>query len=564
MNKHQLFERLKQKTALIYGAEQGERALEGLHQLVDRWENVDWKQNSPLTEKNVYLIIYGDAISTPGEAPLRTLHRFLKKHVDGTVTDIHLLPMFPYTSDDGFSVTDYRAVNPEYGDWEDIKRFSADYRLMFDFVANHISKSSEWFQGYLNNDEHYSQYFIPQDEGFDTSNVIRPRTTPLFHEYEGCCGCKTAWTTFSEDQVDVNIAYIPVFWEMSDILLDYAYRGASSIRLDAIGFLWKQSGTTCMHLPETHAIISVWRDLLDYLKPGTQIITETNVPHEENISYFGDGTDEANQVYQFSLPPLVLFTFTTQDASKLSAWAKGIDPISDKATYFNFLASHDGIGMRPTEGLLSQDERQLLVDKVLANGGRVSYKTNPDGTQTVYELNINYLDALVNQDEQDDEALTAQKALAAHSILCSIMGVPAIYYHSLFGSSNDYGGLEESGINRRINREKLDAAALEQELHSVKRRRMIFEGLRRMIKVRQATNAFSPYADQQVLEFDKRVFAIRRKNLETECAVVALANVTNKPVHLNTNISGKELLTSKQVSGTIELGPYGYAWIEEP
>jgi glycosidase len=563
MNKQQLMERLKQKTALIYGAEQGELAREGLHELVDRWENVVWQQNAPLTEKNVFLIVYGDAISAPGEAPLRTLHRFLKKHVAATITDVHVLPMFPYTSDDGFSVTDYRAIHPEYGDWDDIKRFSADFRLMFDFVANHISKSSEWFQGYLNNDEHYSQYFIPQNKGFDTSNVIRPRTSPLFHEYEGSCGSKTAWTTFSEDQVDVNIAHIPVFCEMSDILLDYAYRGASSIRLDAIGFLWKESGTTCMHLPETHAIISIWRDLLDYFKPGTQIITETNVPHEENISYFGDGTDEANQVYQFSLPPLVLFTFTTQDASKLSTWAKGIDHVSDTATYFNFLASHDGIGMRPTEGLLNREERQLLVDKVLANGGRVSYKTNPDGTQTVYELNINYIDALVNQDEQDNAVLIGQKTLAAHSILCSVIGVPAIYYHSLFGSSNDYEGLAESGINRRINREKLDAEALEKQLHSVERRRIIFEGMRHMINVRQETNAFSPYARQQVLALDRRVFAIRRKNHETGASVVALANVTNSHLRLNTNISGKELLTSKQVSGSIELGPYGYAWIEE-
>lgn len=563
MNKHQLLERLKRKTAFIYGTEEGEKAFEGLRQLVERWALAEWQQNVPLTENNVYLIVYGDAVSTRGEAPLRTLHEFLNKHVDGTITDVHLLPMFPYTSDDGFSVTDYRAINPEYGDWGDIKHFSADYRLMFDFVANHISKSSEWFQGYLNEDEKYSHYFIPQDERFDTSKVIRPRTSPLYHEYQGGHGRKTAWTTFSEDQVDVNFAHIPVLCEMSDILLDYAYRGASSIRLDAIGFLWKRSGTTSMHLPETHAIISMWRDLLDYFKPGTQIITETNVPHEENISYFGDGSNEAHQVYQFSLPPLVLFSFTTQDASKLSEWAKGIDYVSDTATYFNFLASHDGIGMRPTEGLLTEEERQILVNKVLANGGRVSYKANPDGTQTVYELNINYIDALVNKDEQDDEALTAQKALAAHSILCSVIGVPAIYYHSLFGSSNDYEGLAESGINRRINREKLDAETLAAELHTKGRRRRIFEGLRHMIQVRQVTKAFSPYAHQQVLDIDKRVFAIRRTNAQTGSSVVAVANVTNKPIQLNTAITGNELLTSKEVVRTIELGPYEYAWIDE-
>jgi glycosidase len=562
MNKQELLEHLKQKCAFVYGTAKGEQAFSALLELIKRWETATWKPNDKLTEKNVYLITYGDAITTPGEAPLETLHQFLKKHVGGAITDVHLLPMFPYTSDDGFSVTDYRAINSEYGDWENIKQLSSDYRLMFDFVANHISKSSEWFQGYISGVEQYAQYFIPQDEQFDASKVIRPRTTPLFHEYKDSNGPKTAWTTFSRDQVDVNIAHIPVFTEMSDILLDYAYRGASSIRLDAIGFLWKKSGTTCMHLPETHAIISMWRDLLDYFKPRTQIITETNVPHEENIQYFGDGTNEANQVYQFSLPPLVLFAFTMHDASKLSEWAKSIERVSDTATYFNFLSSHDGIGMRPTEGLLSEGERQILVDKVVANGGRISYKTNPDGTQTVYELNVNYIDALVNKDERDDEALTALKALAAHSILCSVIGVPAIYYHSLFGSSNDYEGLKESGINRRINREKLNAAELAEELKSG-RRRMIFEGLRKMISMRQVTSAFSPYADQQVLDLDQRVFAVRRNNEQTGKSVIALANVTNKTVKLDTNITGQELLTSKMVARKVELGPYAYAWIEE-
>ncbi|MDZ7542974.1 alpha-amylase, partial [Clostridium perfringens] len=179
------------------------------------------------------------------------------------------------------------------------------------FVANHISKSSSWFKGYLNDEEKYKNYFIKDDNNFDSKNVVRPRTSPLFHEYKGESGLKTAWTTFSEDQIDVNFGHFPVFLEMTDILLNYAQNGATSIRLDAIGFLWKESGTSCMHLPQTHAIIEIWRMLLDYFKPNTQIITETNVPHKENISYFGDTTNEANMVYQFALPPLVLHTLTT-------------------------------------------------------------------------------------------------------------------------------------------------------------------------------------------------------------------------------------------------------------
>lgn len=318
--------------------------------------------------KNVYLITYGDSIQKEGKSPLAALHQFLNTKARNEITDVHLLPMFPYTSDDGFSVVDYREINPELGSWEDISHLSNDFHLMFDFVANHISKSSSWFKGYLDDDPLYRHYFIPEDSVFDAKRVVRPRTTPLFHSYDSFSGKKTAWTTFSEDQVDVNFSHFPVLLEMTDILLMYAHRGGTSIRLDAIGFLWKKSGTTCIHLPETHAMIQLWRLILDYLESRTQLITETNVPHKENISYLGDGENEAHMVYQFPLPPLVLHAFTVHETTKLSNWARSIKKVSDHATYFNFLASHDGIGMRPTEGILSDEERQLLVDKVQENG----------------------------------------------------------------------------------------------------------------------------------------------------------------------------------------------------
>ncbi len=268
-------------------------------------------------------------------------------------------------------------------------------------------------------------------------------------------------------------------------MLNYALNGASSIRLDAIGFLWKESGTTCIHLPQTHMIIQLWRVMLDYFKKDTQIISETNVPHLENISYFGDTTNEAHMVYQFTLPPLTLHTFTTHDSTKLTKWASTIDKVSDNATFFNFLSSHDGIGMRPTEGILTEEENKRLVDKTIINGGRVSYKDNPDGTKSVYELNINYLDALLNKDEDIDEDIQIQKILSAHALLLSFIGVPAIYYHSLLGSKNYYEGVEKSGINRRINREKLEYNRICYELEHDSRRNKIFTQLKNMIDIRK-------------------------------------------------------------------------------
>ncbi|MCR8850498.1 sugar phosphorylase [Rossellomorea sp. SC111] len=563
MTKQELIQHVEKRLRTIYGDDFKEEFLTSFTELMDKWSRHSWESAAPVSEENVYLITYGDSIYEEGKPTLASLRTFLHEKVKGTITDVHLLPMFPYTSDDGFSVVDYRQLDQKLGDWSNIEELSRDYRLMFDFVANHISKSSEWFQGYLNGDARYQEYFVPRDPSFDTSAVVRPRTSPLYHEYEGRDGVKTAWTTFSEDQVDLNFRHYPVLEETTDILLEYASKGGTSIRLDAIGFIWKESGTTSIHLPQAHEIIKLWREVMDFFKPNTQIITETNVPHKENISYFGDGTDEANMVYQFSLPPLVLFSLTTHNGAKLTEWAKTIDTVSDTATYFNFLASHDGIGMRPTEGILTEDDKQLLVNKVKENGGRVSYKANSDGSQSVYELNINYSAALVNQGEDTTEELEVKKMLAAHSILLSFVGVPAVYYHSLLGSHNDEAGVEASGINRRINREKLELGSILEELESDSRRKGIFEGLQDMISIRQKESAFSPYAGQEVLELGENVFRLKRFNEETGESILFMVNLDVKSVEVNVPRAGTDLVSGKEVSGKVELRPYEFMWVKQ-
>ncbi|WP_347553131.1 sugar phosphorylase (plasmid) [Pseudalkalibacillus hwajinpoensis] len=560
--KVELMEEIENHLQGIYG-EVGSEVLNKFERLIEHWVKKEWAKPAPLTEENTYLITYGDSIYEPGQDTLPTLHHFLKEEVGETITDVHLLPMFPYTSDDGFSVMDYRNIHPDLGEWEDIHQFSKDYRLMFDFVANHMSQSSEWFQKYLENDPLYKKFFIPKDEDFDWRNVVRPRTSPLYHEYKAHDEVKTAWTTFSKDQVDLNFENPDVLIQMTEILLSYAYQGGTSIRLDAIGFIWKESGTICIHLPQAHAIIQLWNTVINAFQPNTQIITETNVPHEENISYFGDGKNEANMVYQFTLPPLVLYSFMKHDAKKLTEWAKTINKVSDEATYFNFLASHDGIGMRPTEGLLSDNEKQELVDQVKANGGEVSYKSNPDGSQSVYELNINYSEALKNKNEDITEEDEVHKMLAAHSILLSVIGVPAIYYHSLLGSKNDKEGMERSGIPRRINREKLMIDTIREELHTNSRRSKIFKGLQTMIKLRKEEGAFSPYARQEVMDLDSRLFALKRIHPDSCEEVFFVVNTSREEVEVTLPFRGKDLFLNKKVEGTILLPCYGYTWIKK-
>ncbi|NFI95017.1 alpha-amylase [Clostridium botulinum] len=562
MNRLEFINSVIDKIKFIYGENYKEEYKEEFDKLVSKWENEEFNKADEVSEKNVYLITYGDSIYEEGVPAIQTLNKFLKEEVKDTITDVHILPMFTYTSDDGFSVVDYMEIDKNLGSWEDIKTLSKDYRLMYDFVANHISKSSSWFKGYLNNEKKYEEYFIKEDESFDTKNVVRPRTSPLFHEYEGKDGVKTAWTTFSEDQIDVNIKHFPLFIEMTDILLNYAKNGATSIRLDAIGFLWKKSGTSCMHLPETHKIIEIWRLLLNYFKKNTQIITETNVPHVENVSYFGNKNNEAHMVYQFTLPPLVLYTLTTHNSKKLTDWAKTIDRVSENATYFNFLSSHDGIGMRPTEGILTEGEKQVLVDKVVENGGRVSYKNNTDGTKSVYELNINYNDALINKNEDISTETQVDKIIASNAILLSCVGVPAIYYHSLLGSRNDYKGLEESGINRRINREKLKYTKILKDLEVDERRSTIFSRIKKLINLRKEESAFSPFATQKALNLGESIFALERFNEKTGEKITLILNVDSKEANVYCNITGVDKVTGRKIDGNITLKPYEFVWIK--
>jgi glycosidase len=511
------------------------------------------------SHETVYLITYGDGIRRTDETPLHTLAGFLRDQVGDVVSDVHLLPMFPWTSDDGFAVVDHRAVNPELGTWTDIAELAEDHSLMFDFVANHTSSTSPWFLGWLAGDPAYHGYYLERDDTFDTSRVVRPRTTPLFHPFRRPDGSRAmAWTTFGDDQVDVDVRTPETLLELTDVLLGYLRRGASTIRLDAIGFLWKESGTTCLHLPQTHAVIKLWRAIVDAVLPGAQLITETNVPHVENVSYFGDGTDEASLVYQFALPPLVLHSFVTGSTARLADWATGIRPVSATATWFNFLASHDGIGLRASEGILDDDERDALVRRIHDHGGRVSMALRPDGTSVVYELNLSYLDALCTPDEARDPAVLAAKTLAAHSILLAFVGVPAIYYHSLVGSPPDHDGMVRTGISRRINRGVLDADRLVEELEHDPRRREVFTGMRRLLALRRGQAALSPYAAQRVERLDDRVLALRRAE-GTRDEMLCLTNVSAEPVALP-GVSGHDVVTDRHVDDLV-LPPWGYAWL---
>lgn len=551
-----LKEKLKKHFEFIYPDKDANKIISKVEKLANKYET---KQtgSSWISEKDAMLITYGDSIVEEGKPGLEALNEFLTKYVNDAISAVHILPMFPYTSDDGFSVVDYKKINPDLGEWKDVENLSKNYKLMFDAVVNHISKSSDWFQKYLKQEKPYDEYFLTCDPNADYSKVTRPRALPLLTKFETAKGEKYVWTTFSEDQIDLNFKSVDVYLEVLDVLLTYASRGARFIRLDAIGFLWKELGTTCMHHPKTHEIIKSYRAILDEYMPGTLIITETNVPHEENISYFGNGDDEAQLVYQFPLPPLTMFSILTGNAEKLSKWADSLDEPKQGTTYFNFLSSHDGIGVRPVEGILNEEEKKVLLDNTLKNGGVISYKNNSDGSKSPYELNINYQDALASPDESDE--IRINKFLVAETILLSMQGLPGIYVHSLIGSRNDYYGKETSGIPRRINREKININYLEKELNNSTNRKKIFDEILRRLKIRGEHKEFAPDSKQKILSLDKRVFALER--ISKNKKITVLVNVSSDEVQLDIENKGLDIISEIYVDKKVNLNPLQCMWI---
>jgi sucrose phosphorylase len=278
-------------------------------------------------------------------------------------------------------------------------------------------------------------------------------------------------------------------------------------------------------------------------------------------------------VYNFALPPLVLHSFATGNAGVLSRWAAELTLPSSRVSFFNFLASHDGIGLNPARGILTGPEIDALVARTLAHGGFISFKHLPDGTRAPYELNINFLDALSNPAGPDDPATTARKLLTAHAILYCLPGMPGVYCHSLFGSRGDRPGAEVSGIPRRINRQRLDVAQLEAALRepgSLAAR--VFTGQRALLGARRRLPALAPDASHQVLHLDPRLFVVRRRSHDGGDAVLAVNNVSPDPVTLTTDqleraghqtewVWGREAvsLTGDQV--VVE--PYGAFWLSQ-
>jgi len=571
-NIKELRSRITDHISSIYPGEDHNAICEIIVRLMD-YENNFYpaKQHSNLwSEKDLVTITYGDSIKQDNILPLKTLRKFFNDHLKDVISTIHILPFYPFSSDDGFSVINYTEVNQSLGGWNEITEIANDFSLMADLVINHCSSRSLWFDNYKQGKNPGADYFIEVDPDTDLSEVVRPRTSPLLRETETLQGTKHVWCTFSHDQVDLNFENPKVLLEFVKIIKLYLDNGVSLFRLDAVAFLWKKIGTPSINLIETHEVIRLLRLLIEHTNPKAIVITETNIPNKENLSYFGNA-NEAHLIYNFTLPPLILYTLLSGNSDLIKQWLMSMPPAQNGTSYFNFIASHDGIGLRPVEGILDDSTVDQLAELMQDFGGDVSWRTMPDGQHRPYELNISLIDAFKGTFEGEDQ-YQIERFICAHAIMIALEGVPGIYIHSLFGTPNDHQKMDLTSNKRAINRHNWDYNELTSHLSDEdSTHKQIFSKLKNILTIRKNQIAFHPNATQFTLHFDNSLFAFWRQSQDRSQSIFCIYNVTNetqtialKDVNLIELDDWYDLISKHNYDDpreSITLKPYQFVWI---
>ena len=522
------------------------------------------------TERDIALIAYGDSVQSEAATPLATLHRFLGDKLRDVISWVHILPFHPWTSDDGFAVLDYSSINEALGDWSDISAIGGDYRLMADLVLNHCSSRSAWFENFKRGIAPGAGYFFVPSDDFDVSAVVRPRTSPLLTTVTTQQGEQSVWCTFSPDQVDFDFRNPAVLEEFARIIRQFLDAGVRIFRLDAVAFLWKASGTGCISLPQTHELIRLFRTLIECAQADAIVITETNVPNTENLSYFGNA-NEAHAIYNFSLPPLLVHGLVAGTSRYLREWMMRMPPAQDGTTYFNFIASHDGIGLRPVEGLLSEDELATLIGTLQDFGGLISSRRVDGDKVKPYEVNIALFDALQGTTAGAD-SLGVQRYLCAHAIMLGLEGVPAFYLNALVGTRNDVERVEHSGHNRAINRHQWSFDDLMGRLGDGDSDHCrVFEGLKYLIALRREQPAFHPNATQFTLQLEDQLLGFWRQSADRRQSIFCVHNLAPVPrelviASLNLIVTDYwyDLISNTRIepeASIMELQPYQTVWI---
>ena len=555
----------------IYKPSLNERDIDHLKdqiiQIIKKFNQNNSKKKLTISEKTSLVICYGDNINSNQKSSIQVFQNFFKKNLNKYFNAIHFLPFYPSSSDSGFAVKDHYKIEKRIGSWSDIKKISKSSHVMADIVINHSSARGLWFKNFLKKKRPGKDYFLTVNSKFNTSKVVRPRDHKLLKKIDIFGKSDFLWRTFSADQIDLDFKNPSVLLRFIKIMIHLVSNGVTIFRLDAIAYLWKKNGTNCINLKQTHEIVKLLRLISNLLNVETIIITETNLPEKENLSYFGKN-DEANWIYNFSLPPLLIHAFLFENSSYLNKWSKKLPNAKFQNSYLNFIASHDGIGMRPTEGILNERSLNNFLKRLKKNGSKFSYRKVQNTSKKVYEANITVFDALKKSDADPNGKFFLERYIAAHAIMISFEGVPAIYFNSLFGKSNDEAKYVITGNNRDINRYKWNYENITKNLKDKNSKQSIFyQNLGKLLETRRKQKAFHPNAKRLNINLGSKIFCYERISLDKKQTIICITNLSTKLQYIKINknlIKYRDLLGRKiffTLDKKIKLDPCQTIWL---
>ncbi|WP_440923194.1 alpha-amylase family glycosyl hydrolase [Candidatus Pelagibacter sp.] len=535
-------------------------------QIIKKFNQNNLKKKLTISEKTSLVICYGDNINSNQKSSIQVFQNFFKKNLNKYFNAIHFLPFYPSSSDSGFAVKDHYKIEKKIGNWSDIKKISKSSHVMADIVINHSSARGLWFKNFLKKKRPGKDYFLTVNSKFNTSKVVRPRDHKLLKKIDIFNKSDYLWRTFSADQIDLDFKNPSVLLRFIKIMVHLMSKGVTIFRLDAIAYLWKKNGTNCINLKQTHEIVKLLRLISNLLNVETIIITETNLPEKENLSYFGKN-DEANWIYNFSLPPLLIHAFLFENSSYLNKWSKKLPNAKFQNSYLNFIASHDGIGMRPTEGILNKESLNDFLKRLKKNGSKFSYRKVQNKSKKVYEANITVYDALKKSDTDPNGKFFLERYIAAHAIMISFEGIPAVYFNSLFGKANDEAKYVITGNNRDVNRYKWSHKNITKKLSDKTSKQSIFyQNLGKLLEIKRKQKAFHPNAKRLNINLGSKLFCFKRISLDKKQTIISITNCSSVDQYpkLNKKYSKwKNIINPKinSLNESLKLKPFETMWL---
>lgn len=434
----------------------------------------------------VQLITYADRLAGGGLAELEAL---LAGPLAGVFGGVHVLPFYDPIdgADAGFDPIDHTQVDARLGDWSSIARLAARLDVMADVIVNHMSSGSPQFKDYSAHGRasRYDGLFLTRETVFpggisaaEQAAIYRPRPGSPFTAVRLANGeQRLLWTTFTPQQIDIDVQHPLGQAYLESILRTLAANGVKMIRLDAVGYAIKKAGTSCFMLPETFDFIDRFAALGRSL--GLEVLVEVHSYYRKQIEI----AHRVDWVYDFALPPLVLHALFFKTAQPLLRW---ID--MRPANALTVLDTHDGIGIidiaadaaapEANPGLVPPAELERLVDIIHANSGGQSREATGAAASNLdlYQVNCSFYDAV----GRDDEAY-----LLARAVQFFLPGIAQVYYVGLLAGGNDVELLRRTRVGRDINRHRYTRAEVEQELQ-----RPVVQRLLELIRLRNRHRAF--------------------------------------------------------------------------